>query len=127
MNYVFIFTGEFGYEMFNWQGVVRKWCQKNKKSGDKVIICSRQGLENIYSFADYYFNISQIESYNNTVADCYRGYIWEKREDLHFDDWPIIGSGPVYTKLVEKIKKDIQSLVLKSININGFGAMITNK
>lgn len=116
MNYVFIFTGEFGYEMFNWQGVVRKWCQKNKKSGDKVIICSRQGLENIYSFADYYFNISQIESYNNTVADCYRGYIWEKREDLHFDDWPIIGSGPVYTKLVEKIKKDIQSLVLKSIN-----------
>ena len=117
MTYAFVFTGEFGYELFNWQGVVRKWSIENKKPGDKIVICSRQGLESIYDFADYYINISQVESYNNTVADCYRGYIWEERDDLEFDDWPIIGYGPVYEKLVEQIKTDIQSLVFKTIPI----------
>jgi len=118
MNYAFVFTGEFGYELFNWQGVVRKWIQENKTLDDKIIICSRQGLENIYDFADQYINISQVESYNNTVADCYRGYIWEEREDLEFDDWPIIGSGPVYNKLVEQIESDIKSLTNKTVNVD---------
>lgn len=115
MTYAFVFTGEFGYELFNWQGVVRKWVAENKKSNDKIVICSRAGLESIYEFADHYINISQVESYNNTVADCYRGYVWEERDDLEFDDWPIIGSGPVYNKLVDQIKLDIQSYTNKTV------------
>ncbi len=43
MNYIFAFIGEFGYELFNWQGVVRKWANNYKKDNDKIIICSRKG------------------------------------------------------------------------------------
>jgi len=116
MTYAFVFTGEFGYELFNWQGVVRKWCIENKKPGDKIIVCSRAGLESIYEFADYYINISQVESYNNTIADCYRGYVWEEKENVPLDDWLVIGSGPKYDKLVEQIKFDIKELVYKTIS-----------
>ena len=35
MIYSFVFLGEFGYELFNWQGVIRKWAQQNKKKDDK--------------------------------------------------------------------------------------------
>ena len=116
MNYVFTFIGEFGYELFNWQGVIRKWAKSNKKSNDKIIICSRKGLENIYDFADYYFNISELDSYNNTVADCYKAYIWEEKKDLPFDDWPIIGSGPKYNTLINQIKGDIKEYI-KHVNV----------
>lgn len=116
MTYAFVFTGEFGYELFNWQGVVRKWVSENKKPQDKIIICSRTGLNNIYDFADRYINISQVESYNNTVADCYRGYVWEEKKDLDFDDWPIIGSGPKYDKLVQQIENDIKNIVDEDVD-----------
>ena len=116
MNYIFTFIGEFGYELFNWQGVIRKWAQENKKPKDKIIICSRQGLENIYEFADYYINISQLDSYNNTVADCYRAYIWQELKDKPFEEWPIIGSGPLYNDLINNIKNDIKELVLPFTN-----------
>jgi len=116
MNYVFTFIGEFGYELFNWQGVIRKWCQENKKPGDKVVVCSRQGLENIYEFADHYVNISQLNSYNNTVADCYKAYIWEEKKDLPFKDWPIVGSGPIYDKLINNIKNDVKQQVYSYLN-----------
>ena len=112
MNYVFTFIGEFGYELFNWQGVIRKWAQENKKPEDKIIICSRHGLENIYEFADHYIDISQLDSYNNTVADCYRAYVWQKLENKPFEDWPIIGSGPLYDDLVNNIVKlDVLKLI----------------
>ena len=118
MNYIFTFIGEFGYELFNWQGVIRKWAQENKKPEDKIIICSRQGLKNIYDFADQYINISQLDSYNNTVADCYRAYVWKKLKDKPFKDWPIIGSGPLYDKLINNIKDDVKQLVTPSLNNN---------
>tara|TARA_R110002153_G_scaffold29946_12_gene91881 strand:- start:459 stop:1481 length:1023 start_codon:yes stop_codon:yes gene_type:complete len=71
MTYVFIFTGEFGYELLSWNGVIRKWCLENKKENDTIIICSRPGLELVYEMADYYIDLSEIEAYNNCVADCY--------------------------------------------------------
>tara|TARA_R110001592_G_scaffold361664_1_gene673010 strand:- start:274 stop:1254 length:981 start_codon:yes stop_codon:yes gene_type:complete len=116
MNYVFTFIGEFGYELFNWQGVIRKWAQQNKKKDDKIIICSRQGLESIYEFADHYINISQLKSYNNTVADCYRAYIWKEKKDLPFEDWPIIGSGPAHDELINNIKNDVKQQISLYLN-----------
>tara|TARA_R100001594_G_scaffold61044_1_gene95047 strand:+ start:1190 stop:2218 length:1029 start_codon:yes stop_codon:yes gene_type:complete len=71
MTYVFIFTGEFGYELLSWNGVVRKWYQENHKEGDTVIIASRPGLDLIYEMADYYIDLSEIDAYNNCIADCY--------------------------------------------------------
>ena len=106
MIYAFVFIGEFGYELFNWQGVIRKWARNNKQPNDKIYVFSRQGLESWYEFADEYFNISTLKSYNKTVADCYTGYIWQE-SNLPFDDWPIIRRG----KHIEDIKKDIKNLV----------------
>ncbi len=110
MIYSFVFIGEFGYEMFNWQGVIRKWAKENKKPNDKIFIFSRKGLKPLYDFADEYFNISVFDSYNKTIADCYSGYVWEESE-LPFDDWPIIRTG----KHIEDIKNDIKG----SLNMPG--------
>ena len=45
MIYVFSFLREFGYELLNWQGTIRKWATLHKQPEDKIIICSRKGLE----------------------------------------------------------------------------------
>ena len=68
MNYVFTYIGEFGYELFQWQGNIRKWSKEHKQQGDKIFICSRKGLENIYEFADYYLDVSHIESFKNSIG-----------------------------------------------------------
>ena len=48
MIYVFTFIGEFGYELLNWQGTLRKWVKENKKEGDEIVVCSRKGLDLMY-------------------------------------------------------------------------------
>ena len=113
MIHAFVFIGEFGYELFNWQGVVRKWAIENKKPNDKIFIFSRNGLQSLYEYADEYINISTLESYNKTVADCYSGYVWEESE-LPFDDWPIIRRG----KHLEDIKRDVVNLIDTSDDID---------
>jgi len=75
MTYVFIFTGEFGYELLNWNGVVRKWAQQHKQNGDTIVVCSRHGLESIYEMADYYIDVSDIDAYKNSIADCYCSFV----------------------------------------------------
>ena len=57
MIYVFTFIGEFGYEMFNWQGVIRKWAKKHKNPDDKIFIYSRQGLKSLYMHLYIYIYI----------------------------------------------------------------------
>ena len=106
MIHAFAFIGEFGYELLNWQGVIRKWAKINKKPDDKIYIFSRRGLESLYEFADEYYDISDLDSYKNTVADCYSAYVWQE-SDLPFDDWPIISRG----KHLDDIKNDIKQLV----------------
>jgi hypothetical protein len=72
MNYVFIFLGEFGYELFNWQGVIRK-LSLVKKPDDKFICCSRANLHPFYEFADQYIDISNVKSFKNSAACGYFG------------------------------------------------------
>ena len=86
-TYVFIFTGEFGYELLNWNGVVRKWVSENKQPNDTIIICSRKGLELIYEMADYYIDISDIESYKNSIADCYCSFVRDESNNIIRDGW----------------------------------------
>jgi hypothetical protein len=114
MTYVFSFLGEFGYELFNWQGVIRKWAESNKKPEDKIIICSRKGLKPIYDFADHYINISELDSYNNVIADCYTCYVFTNKNanKAPRNEWTITRTGPHLTEL----KKDITNLVNKNIS-----------
>ncbi len=73
MVYAFVFVGEFGYELFNWQGLVRKFkttCAKD----DKIIIGGRNGMEIWYPYADIFVDISENSFFKMSRADSYVTY-----------------------------------------------------
>lgn len=70
MDYVFVFVGEFGVELLNWQGAVRKF-HKMLSPGDRVVCCSRASLYPIYEFADAYVDISNVASFQHSRAMAY--------------------------------------------------------
>ena len=70
MDYVFVFVGEFGVELLNWQGAVRKF-HKTLSPGDRVVCCSRASLYPIYAFADAFVDISSVPSFQHSRAMAY--------------------------------------------------------
>ena len=60
MIYIFTFLGEFGFELFNWQGVIRKFAQTISPT-DKIVCCSRANLYPLYETAAAYIDISEVE------------------------------------------------------------------
>ncbi len=56
MIYVFVFLGEFGVELLNWQGVIRTF-SKTLAPGDMIVCCSRASVYPIYEFCDAYVDI----------------------------------------------------------------------
>ncbi len=109
MNFIFTMVGEFGYELLNWQGVVRKWASYNKNEKDTITICSRNGLELFYDFADNYVNLSEFDSYNNTIADVYEAFVVTNGNvnELSRSEWNIQRKG----EHIEKIKQDVINYV----------------
>ncbi len=109
MKYVFTFIGEFGYEMMNWQGTIRKWALDNKKEGDEIIVCSRKDLDIMYELTDYYFDISNLESMQNVVADCYWSYVFVDGTgpELPRKQWKIKRKG----EHIDKIKNEVKELL----------------
>ena len=73
MIYVFTFLGEFGYELFNWQGIVRKF-KETCSADDKIVIGGRTGMDIWYSYADVYIDISGDPFFNAARADSYTAY-----------------------------------------------------
>ncbi|MAE82042.1 MAG: hypothetical protein CMB80_04855 [Flammeovirgaceae bacterium] len=112
MNYIFTFIGEFGYELLNWQGVIRKWSETNVTEEDKIIICSRQGLEMLYEFCNEYIVISHLTSLKSVVADCYTSYTFINGTGLHLPraQWEATRTGQHITD----IKDDVINLVKES-------------
>jgi hypothetical protein len=78
MTYVFVFLGEFGYELLNWQGVVRKF-SRELGPDDRIIVCSRANVYPLYETAHRYFDISDIPAFRTSVA-C--GYFALRPDDL---------------------------------------------
>jgi len=74
MVYVFTFLGEFGYELFNWQGVVRKFSRALGPS-DRIVCCSRSNLYPLYETALLYIDISEVELFKNSQASCYSAIV----------------------------------------------------
>jgi hypothetical protein len=70
MTYVFTFLGEFGYELFNWQGVVRKFAGTIAPS-DSIVCCSRANLYPLYETASRYVDIAEAESFRGSTASMY--------------------------------------------------------
>ena len=74
LNYVFIFLGEFGYELLNWQGAIRKFHQENP---DINIICvGRRGTDILYPYATY-IPLSHIPCYQNSISSVYSAQVGE--------------------------------------------------
>lgn len=69
------FLGEFGYELLNWQGKFRRlhdnMLNSNERDQFYFIIGSRNGLNNFYENCDYFFELSNFDQYNNTIANNY--------------------------------------------------------
>ena len=73
MLYAFCFLGEFGYELFNWQGLVRKF-RHTLTNGEKIAACSRMGMDIWYDVADYYLDISEVKLFKKSIASMYSAY-----------------------------------------------------
>ena len=115
MIYVFTFIGEFGYELLNWQGTLRKWVKENKKEGDEIVVCSRKGLDLMYEYADNYLDISQLKSIQNVVADCYTSYVFLDGTGPHLDrkEWKATRTG----EHIDAIKNEVMKSVVKEKNL----------
>jgi hypothetical protein len=70
MIYVFTFLGEFGYELFNWQGVVRKFAG-SLKADERVVCAGRAGLASWYESAARYADISAEPLFQHSLASGY--------------------------------------------------------
>lgn len=82
MIYVFVFLGEFGYELLNWQGVVRKFSYTISQN-DKIVCCSRANLYPIYETAHYYIDISDYPLFQKSIACGYVGMIPPENTEPH--------------------------------------------
>lgn len=74
MLYVFTFFGEFGYELLNWQGVIRKF-SKTISPSDRIICCSRANLAPWYESCAHYIDITEFSLFQNSQASCYYAII----------------------------------------------------
>jgi hypothetical protein len=74
MIYVFTFLGEFGYELLNWQGVIRKFAAALDPA-DVIVCCSRARVYPLYEYADLYVDISEAPLFKRSRACCYSGTI----------------------------------------------------
>ncbi|MEM7533713.1 MAG: hypothetical protein AAF639_16130 [Chloroflexota bacterium] len=84
MNYIFIFEGEFGFELLNWQGVIRKFA-KTIEPNDKILCCSRANLYPLYEMADEFIDISDVPLFKRSRASMYRAIytsVWVGRRQL---------------------------------------------
>ena len=72
MIYVFVFQGEFGFELLNWQGVVCKFATTIGPE-DKIVCCSRANLYPLYEMADEFVDISDVPLFKQSRASAYWG------------------------------------------------------
>lgn len=70
MVFVFAFLGEFGYELLNWQGLVRRFAATRGPS-DLLVCCSRSHVYPLYEMADLYVDLSDVRLLMHTRACCY--------------------------------------------------------
>jgi len=67
---VFVFLGEFGYELLNWQGRIRKFSENFPEL--ILVAASREQCEILYRDSSKYFvSLSSMHAYNNSIADRY--------------------------------------------------------
>ena len=108
MTYIFVFLGEFGYEILNWQGVVRKFAQ-TIEPGDKIVCSSRADLHLLYETADLYIDISDVKSFQQSRAS---GYYAMPNE---FSVWHSAG----HLQFERRLKADLRTTILERLRKSG--------
>lgn len=68
MTYVFVFVGEFGYELFNWHAVVRKFT--SLRPAADVVCCSRGDVRPLYD-GGRYVDIGEVAAFRDSIANMY--------------------------------------------------------
>ena len=72
MVYILVYVGEFGFELFNWQGTIRKFAP-TIAPGDRIVCCSRAQVYPLYECADIYLDIGEVETLQRSRATAYIG------------------------------------------------------
>ncbi len=129
MNYIFVFLGEFGYELLNWQGVIRKFATTINRTKDRIVVCSREGLEPFYEYADEYISISELSYFKNSAASMYWAHSPEINYYKHHSDTISgkVSSGLMSTedrRYQKKLKDQIKDFVLEKLQISIFNRYI---
>jgi hypothetical protein len=80
-RYVFVFTGEFGYELFNWHAKIRKFSDLNP--GAQIVTASTSATRTLYQDFSRFFPLDELKFFRNAIADTYfLRRLGFKRDDL---------------------------------------------
>lgn len=131
MKYIFVFLGEFGYELLNWQGAVRKF-SKTITSSDEIIICSRKGLQPFYEFANRYIVISELPHFKRSAANMY----WSHNPEINLytrHEQALKGEVPWETfskkdrRFQRALKREIINFTLPQLGLTGLKKLFYKK
>lgn len=64
---VFVFLGEFGYELLDWQGRLRRYA-RTRTGGGALICAGRPGVDALYEFADAYLDVSACAAWQASTS-----------------------------------------------------------
>ena len=84
MIYTFVFLGEFGFELLNWQGTIRKFAAVTSLD-DKIVCCSRAKLYPLYEMADLFIDISEVKLFKQSVASMYSACMFSDVAQVDFE------------------------------------------
>lgn len=110
--YIFIFVGEFGYELINWQGKVRKFVEFNPDA--LVAISGKNACEVLYrDFSDIYIALDECRAYKHSFADRYfahaKNYRYKgKISDLIDEIWAVKFRLLVKKFLIKELRKKVE-------------------
>lgn len=106
MVYVFVFLGEFGFELFNWQGTIRKFSHTISVN-DQIVCCSRANLYPLYETAEAFIDISMVETFQRSKARAY------------YADLPVEMNGWTPAKNLmfnQSVKTDLEMFIRAQLN-----------
>lgn len=109
MIYIFVFLGEFGFELLNWQGVIRKFSQ-TLADDDKIVCCSRAFVRPLYEFSNAYIDIASVPSFRESLSLAYFA-----APPLATSSWDSIAA----RRFDERVKADLRTYILQRLREEG--------
>ena len=80
---IFVFLGEFGYELLNWQGQVRKI--SNENNANTIVAVSRESCAVLYKDCDFFICLEEYSLWRKSRADGYFARCLDNTRDGFLD------------------------------------------